>query len=369
LFVIGLVPLALASLGWAVGPALRSSDDLTRRAEEVALFVQGLDPYDDPDMTYPPSAPPVFTALVAPFPSETLRPSWLALNLGALGLLCWLTIRTWGREWPVWLQAAMVLAIVATKSVRGGIALGQFHLVPLCLGLLAANFSAARPVLAGCFLGVAFVKPTMVLPLVFLLAVRGRWLALIVAGATQVGLWLLTSAWLRIDPLTLGREWVALARGQEAAGTIDWPSLVGRLWPGATGLMVPITLTCLALTLVACLGLRRRDDRDLLPIAFFAAAVFSYHRAYDLVLLLPALAWFVDRAWKDRGPWPALSVVFGLVLIWPSHPSMTGRLEWLYEPVFIPLAHAAGAVLVVIPFREVRDPKSRARLQVAAVPS
>src|SRR6188508_206533 len=92
-----LAVLALASLAWGARNALRGSGDLVRRAEEVALVDAGRDPYLDPDMTYPPSAPAVFVPLVAPFEGGALRPAWLAFNLAALGAVIGLIVRWWGR--------------------------------------------------------------------------------------------------------------------------------------------------------------------------------------------------------------------------------------------------------------------------------
>ena len=70
------------------------------------------------------------------------------------------------------------------------------------------------------------------------------------------------------------------------------------------------------------------------------------------VLLIPALAYLIDRAWMQRETlrWPiAAVVVFALALIWPSHPSVTGRFEWIYEPVFVPLAYGyLGLVLAAL---------------------
>lgn len=339
--------LAAASLAWGIRPALRDSDDLSRRAKEAALFVQGLDPYQLPDMTYPPSAPPIFAPWIAPFSPTVLRAVWLGINLLALGALIVLVVRVWGDGWPVWLQAAVGLAIVAMKPVRGGIALGQFHLVPLVLGILAIHRARDRPWLAGICLGIALVKPTMVLPLACLALARGWWKVLVAAALTQATAWLITSAWLGIDPITLGREWVELARLQEASGVIDLPSLLRRNWPGAERLAGPLALGLLGLATLAFVALRDRSDRALLALGGFVAAIFAYHRAYDLVLLVPAFAWLVERAWRRRGWETAAAVAIAALLIWPSHPSIAGPLEAVHERVFPPLAYLALLGLIV----------------------
>lgn len=348
--------LAAGSLAWTVRPALADSDDLMRRAEEITLFVEGLDPYQDPDMTYPPSAPPIFTPLVAPFEGPTLRAVWLGLNYLTLGAFCWAVVRIWGPTWPTWLKLAVILAIVATKPVRGGIALGQFHLIPTTLMLLTLLAErSGRPVLGGLLLGIALAKPTMVLPFVLFLLVRRAWVAVGVAAAVQGGCWLLTAAWLRRSPVLLLREWLDVAKLQDAAGLIDLPSLLNRNWPGlltsSTGLTLAIVLAAGGLFW----RFRTRSDRGLVPIAGFAAAIFAYHRPYDMVLLVPTLAYLIGQAWEIR---PANrvaivpAVVFALALIWPNHPSVSGRFEHLYEPIFIPLCYLILGLLIVSVARE-----------------
>lgn len=339
--------LAFASLAWGVRPALRDADDLMRRVEEGALFVQGRDPYQDPDMTYPPSALPFFAPFVAPLSPTITRAAWLGLNLLAMAGLIVLTVRVWGDGWPGWLQAAVGLAIVAMKPVRGGIALGQFHLIPLVLGILAIGLARKRPWLAGVCLGIALIKPTMALPLACLALARGWWKVLVSAALVQGTAWLVTSAWLGIDPVTLGREWVELARLQDAAGVIDLPSLVRRNWPDSERLAGPLSIGLLGLTTLAFLALRDRSDRALLALGCFVAAIFAYHRAYDLVLLVPTFAWFVGRGWR-RGGWEAVAAVaIAVLLIWPSHPSITGPFEAVYERAFPPLAYLVLLGLIV----------------------
>ena len=189
------------------------------RAREVARFVRRLDPYLLPDMTYPPTAPPILTPLIAPFGPETLKPAWLALNLVALAVVCATIVGAWGRRWPSWVRASFVLAVLACKPVRGGMALGQFHLIPTALVLLAiVAGERGKAAFAGLLMGLALTKPTIALPFLGIWAARGRWRALATAlgfqGVVMVGV----SAWLRVGPITLLREWFANARGGRGDG-------------------------------------------------------------------------------------------------------------------------------------------------------
>lgn len=337
--------LGVGSLAWASTKAIGASDDLMRRAEEVRLFLRGANPYDDPDMTYPPSALAVFVPLIGPLAQSAtaLRLAWLAVNLGALSLVAWLLVELWGKPWPRAMKLAFVLTIGATKPVRGGIGLGQFHLIPLAMMLLVLyETQRRRRSEAGCWMAIALVKPTMSLPLLAFWVVRRQWRVLIVAFGLHLVALAAVSAWTHTAPWRLMADWLANARTQEAAGTLDVPSLLDRACPH----LLPASWISLGILLVAWLmvwRLRKHSDPTLVSLSLFFAAIFSYHRHYDLVLLLPALALACNETWRASGaariPLAALTGGFALLLIAPSHPSATGSLEWLYDRLFPPAVY------------------------------
>ena len=86
-----------------------------------------------------------------------------------------------------------------------------------------------------------------------------------------------------------------------------------------------ISLVVLALSVAVTIALRRRSDLALVAFCTYMAAIFTYHRPYDLVLLIPAFAFAIDLARGARGPsaWLAIAGcfrMFGLMLLAPSHP-------------------------------------------------
>lgn len=347
---LALSPLALlaaASLAWGGAHGLASSADLMRRVDEVVLVLGRVDPYQDPDMTYPPTAPAVFVPLIAPLVGWPigLRAFWLVLNLGSAGVIGALIVRTVGARWPSWVACAFVLAIAASKPTRLGIGMGQFALLPLALVLAAHEASRrGKSVVAGLMLGIALVKPTMVLPFLVVFAVRGSTRALGVAAGVQTLALLAVSGWLGLAPGQLIREWLALAAGQNAAGLIDAPSVLARYWPGMSWSASWISLAVLGFGSAWIVAFRHAADRWLLAFAGFVAAVMVYHRPYDLVLLIPAAAVLVDAACRAaespraRFVWGAIAVAFGALLVAPAHPSIVA--EATYDALFIPAAYA-----------------------------
>jgi hypothetical protein len=341
--------LAIVSLAWGARHALLKSDDLVRRAEEVALFLERHDPYIDPDMTYPPTALPIFSALIAPLPRAALKPAWLLLNLLALGVLLRTSLQLWCQRWPAVVQAVAALTVLASKPVRLGIGLGQFHLIPLALTVLALRIE--QPLVAGICLSIALAKPTMVVPLLVYFAIAGRWRTLIVAAACQVLALLGVSQWLGVAPRTLLAEWVGRARGQEGAGLIDVPSLLHSIISHASALAIPAAVVLVILTVALAFMFRRASQLAVFSFCAFMSAIFTYHRPYDLVLLIPAYLLAVESAISSAGRWTgvktAVAVFFGLALVVPGDPFVKWGYEREYDAAFIVLAYGFLAATLI----------------------
>ncbi len=342
-----LAVLAVISLAYGFRTAARDSADLERRVIEARRFRERSDPYAVPDATYPPTALPVFAALVPDWGWPT-RVVWAAENLVAL-VLVWGFAFAWGKRWPGWAIVAFVLVATACKPTRAGIGLGQFHLIPLAAILASEVFSTRHPRLSGVLAGLALTKPTMSLPYLFVLVAKRRWMALSFAALTQAVLLGIASAWLKIGPVALTREWLANARSQLAEGTIDLPSLIGRAIPGARPFTPLATVFVLLATGALIFAWRNRSTLGLTALATFSAAVMTYHRHYDLVLLLPTLAYLIDAGVRRRrrvAGWAA--VVLGAALIVPSDGNIVGQMtERAYEIGFVILAYTSLTILLI----------------------
>jgi Glycosyltransferase family 87 len=333
--------LAALSLNRGARQALSNSADLMRRTEEVALFVHQADPYDDPDMTYPPSALIVFTPLVAPFSTTSVRAFWLGLNLASLLVLVGAIVSIWGRAWPPWVVYSFLMMTAGSSPVRLAIGMGQFALLPVALTVLSHWLvERRRQVLAGSLLGVALAKPTLSLPFLGVLVVRRYKLACLAAIGFQVVATIAASLWLRQTPVTLIQKWVSLARIQQGAGLIDVPSVARGFWPASTRISSAVSATLLAATLFVLFAFRRKATRDLTLFALMMAAVFTYHRPYDLVLLLPAAAALIDQAWHTRARgWTLAAIVVVSVLTLPSDPTILRIPPIVYEAGFIVISY------------------------------
>jgi hypothetical protein len=330
--------LAAWSLAWGAGQALADSADLLRRVEEVALFLHRDDPYADPDLTYPPSALPVFTLILGALPSGSEPAAWLAMNLAAALALVLGLRAIWANSADR--ASAILLAcwVLAARPTRAGLALGQFHLIPVALavGTIPA-LAARRDRLAGALLGIALIKPTMAAPLWVVWIVRGHRRAAGVALGVQAALILIASAWLSRPPWTLVAGFLANARGQSAAGSLDLPGLLGRAGVSETPALLAGGGLVVLNALVAW-RTRSASESTATALALTTAAVATYHRHYDLVLLLPAVLAIGRRA-------PALALPIALLLIPPTHPAWIQPLAATLDAAVASSAYLLGIAL------------------------
>ncbi len=212
--------------------------------------------------------------------------------------------------------------------------------------MAVALLARRREVSAGLLVGIALAKPTMAVPFLGFLAVRRHWKALAAALAFQVLALLAMLAQLGRSPVLLLHEWLGRAREQASAGLIDVPSVLERIWPGCpvpTGLVSGLVL---GLGLVALIAWRRRSDLELVSLCTFTAALFAYHRPYDLVLLIPPFALVLEDARRTRSRFVAgLLILIAVVMMAPTQPAVIS--EGAYNAVFIPLCYVLLALMIL----------------------
>ncbi|MBX6315801.1 MAG: hypothetical protein IRY99_23245, partial [Isosphaeraceae bacterium] len=181
---------------------------------------------------------------------------------------------------------------------------------------------------------------------------RRQWRALGAALGLQGAMLTAVSLWLTKEPLSLIQEWLTAAKGQQAWGMIDLPSLLQRgyvlglrglvapeetinlplllqqEWPNTSVLASALSLIILLLMFATAIALRHKPDLILVSIVTFPSAIFTYHRSYDLTLLIPALALTVDLVATGRCRGRIIRgtavAVFAVALVMPRSPALVG---------------------------------------------
>jgi hypothetical protein len=235
----------------------------------------------------------------------------LVLNLLALVGCWWTLVRRFSWSAADVRSLALGAIIVSLAAVHTCLKDGQ--LTPMVLlGILIGLDPKSGTVRASLGWAVALFKFTIPGPYMALAALRGRKkqvVAVLVAGGIFVAGVAIVGA--RPGLGTLAHSYGASLHALFALGARDYPATIGEgsasmVWlqallyrvlsfaPGA----VPTLNVVLTAAMVCVLGLvilRCSDDgRTLLIIAAFVLLT-SYHRVYDAVLLLPGIAWLIDR--------------------------------------------------------------------------
>ncbi|MEM1444522.1 MAG: glycosyltransferase family 87 protein [Planctomycetota bacterium] len=331
---------------------------------------------------YPPSTYVLFAPLSA-VGLPMARMIWTGLNVAALvlasgALAKWVAIATPSRGWVT--LAWIFLATMLLYAVQTHFRFGQTAIVSVALMLWAlATFDTGRTydrpmsrgrwVLAVLAAGTAVaIKPQLALPLLGYAVLRGWWAATV--GSVGVAL-----AW-----LALGWGWMAwhgqsvfpgLPRNVQRIGDtgissakldsvyrhqlINTHVLVHALIEDAR--VVAWVVRCLvgvvALSVAAAVWKHGRQTDALAALSAIAALslMVTYHRGYDAVVLMPAVAWCVRElvtARRSGMPRPAVwvTVVLLLPLATPGGTLMTTVADKHWLPDVLRNTWAWNALLV-----------------------
>lgn len=280
-------------------------------------------------------------------------PAWPAVrwyfllwNLAALVTLAACTWSLVGRE-TIWHARLAVVGVVAVGAISTTLGVGQYGVVVVgCLSGALLALSRGANVTAGVLLGIALAKPTLSGPFALVLLIGGYWRATLSAAAYLCGASLITWAVVGEQPLHMLRQLATLGRVIAGDGDISFPQLLitsGYAPPtaGAVG-MVATLLPAIALMLIA----KRQSVVSMFAVAAVAARLWTYHRAYDdliIVFLLLALVVEGEHRRNWRHPLSVFFLLVGVTLWLP--PSVTA--SPLFGVVKVTVWLAACAVVVI----------------------
>lgn len=241
--------------------------------------------------------PPPFLLVAAALASLPYIPAlivWQAATLAGFAGLMWRLVPR--RETMLLVLAAPVTLICLTHGHNG-------FLTALLLGG-ALMLLERRPLAAGLLLGCLIYKPQFALVIPPLLLTTRNWRAIGGALLSSSALVVLTLAiwgwpvWQAfLDSLPLTRE-IVIEQGKTGWHKIVSAFSAVRMWGGGVALAyaVQLAVTGLAMVAVVWASLRLPSERRNALVCAAALAATPYVLDYDLVVLLPALAWI----WIDR---------------------------------------------------------------------
>ena len=300
----------------------------------------------------PPFEAPLFVPLTY-FPYPVAVVLWVSFKLGLLLVVMWILRRPFGRIYPPWLEAILCLGLF---PVFLDFIYGQDSILLLLLVVLAFNrLLDHHDAVAGIFLGLGLFKFNLVLPIVLLLCLAGRWRVL--KGFVPVAVGLVAASVMIAGPKALldYPAYLMNLNRQEGIGFVhseSMPNLRGLMsivtgrasYPGPIHwILLPIALA--AIVYAGHLWRAQVDGPRGTVLGYSLALVLSiltsyYSYMYDMTLLLVPLlllASFVYQSEFDAVGRVFLISGYSLLLCAPLYGILFLRLEHAYL-LSIPMA-------------------------------
>jgi hypothetical protein len=301
-----------------------ASTDLKKRHIEVGAWFAGEPVYGAIESAdYPPASYPVFWPFIGW--GMSLEQAKIAWALSSLAALAWLTLTvvrsSGGTPLEQWFLAA---AVTSTYAVSANLRIGQVGIHLMAVILAAARLLARTPRtplhdgLAAALMLLAVVKPTFGAPFVWLAVVLGGINAAAGIGLGYLALTVFGASFQDASLPELIRGWL----DQSSLVEFDTAHANVHSWLGRAGLddwLLPASLIMLALAGIWTFLCRRASPWILLGVLAIVARIWSYHRWYDDILMIPPLLalFHVARDESDRSPvgHVAAALMLGIALL------------------------------------------------------
>ena len=350
--VAALLLVAVGHLAWRGPVSLRGHWNLCDFASPWAsarLWLTGQNPYDnarlwdtwvasrgafetDHEFWTALNAPGAYAALapLAALPAGAAGVAWLAISAASIVAILAAALSL-ARIPPRSLAAALIVALaLASAPVQTVLTVGQLSLPVIALCFVAMRLARdgidgndRRDGLAGVALGIALaVKPQLAAPLVLYFLLLSRWRVLLPAAIVACALTLVAVVPMQWRGIPWWADWSRNVALSTAPGGPNDPTSTGP-WRGqmidlrawlftlterrAIVVALAAVVSLLLVSAYAATVLRARRsgwphhrDADVLPLAAVMALGLLpvYHKSYDAVVLVLALAWAV-RALRD----------------------------------------------------------------------
>jgi len=312
--------------------------DLKLRYREVHEWFAGNPVYGRiPQAVYPPATYAILWPFLGWMSLGAARWFWAATSAGALAWLAVLLVRESGAQDQLerWFVALMPLSLIGTGVCLGNGQLTIHLLLALLTGLVlmcrpggswgrdaaAAGLmviALAKPSIAAPFFWIALFAPGRLRPAALTLVFYG----LLTVGAAHFqkpGLFELMGQWLKFAPMEVAE--------QGYADLHKWMTLLGL-----KAYALHVSLAVLAAAGIWTYRNRRADLWLQLAVVAMVARLWTYHRQYDNMLLLPPMLVFFRVAREDAEVErrTAAGLLLALLLVALMFPAR--MLEWWPQP-------------------------------------
>ena len=272
--------------------------------------------------------------------SERVARVYLAgLNISALAVMTALAYEEARRRHATAFGRSIVaLSVLAIGATNATLMAGQSSLI-VNAGLAAVMMSLNRPAnwrwdaIGGIGLAIAMLKPSSALLFVFPPLVQRRALLLGACGVIIGGAWLTSAWWTHLSPIYELQQFARATQLVVAQGANVWLAASARVLPASLARNV-FAMLGLVVAAAAAYRLRARPSAAFAVLAI-VSRLFTYHRAYDDVLLAFVLielgAHIAAASSRLRLTW----MMVGLSLWLPYSLYMSESAQWIQSVCWV----------------------------------
>lgn len=229
------------------------------------------------------------------------------------------------------LRGRFLVAALATIPVLTVLNTGQNALFMAALLMLAVRNASPKPIAAGLAAALLTIKPQLGLMLPVLFLAGGHWRAFFVAASSSATLWLSSALVLGVPAWVAFFEFLGVVSSSVSDGVMPLFKMVNvyaaaRLFALPDAIAIALLISTILLSIGAITWTCRHTEHWKVRYAVVATATLlsaPYSMYYELVLLVPAIAFVLQRGAK--GGWllwerecVAALIVLSLVVPGPS---------------------------------------------------
>ena len=295
-----------------------------------------------PEATYPPSTISLLAPTVGFLPKSVLLPAFAIANLMVLSILV-LVLARWTRlstGLPIGADFVLASAVcLCWPPVSFAVQNGQSCVLVLLCAFMSIWILPRHPFLAGLFLMLALLKPSMSLLFTFIPLVRWQWRTLWTTFVIGLLLTLAPCIWLGEWPWVVLTQWMGLCR-YVLQGAFTLQEVFNALAIENTMWSTAAILVLWGGVLACCIRFRRARWEWLFALLALSNLAWTYHERHDFALLAFSVLLFVADAIAGRHRrlallGLALYIVLGAALsdcfyipatTWANHVRWMGRL-------------------------------------------
>jgi hypothetical protein len=250
----------------------------------------------------PPWTYPMQLAVVLPAREQVARVYLAALDVVALGLIGWIALlRMKDAGADATSVALVVLSPLAIGAINNALTQGQNSLIvngglAIVLAALIGRPAWGRSLTAGAAFALAMTKPSSAVLFGVAIVARRRWLMLGVSAGVLGGATLCAAWWLRHPVAFQFEQFERLTRQVVDEGANPFLNVLSAATSAATARNA-LAIAGLVAASAMSWTLRRANAFVLFAGLAVVSRVFTYHRAYDDVLLAFLMIDIACRAW------------------------------------------------------------------------